>query len=322
ETDADPDRALRALRAPAARVLIPDAALESLRCGLLRAGVRGLPFGSPRYPRRLAILPDAPPLLLFRGSLAFLERPGVALVGARDATASGCALAQRLARDLVGLGFAVISGLARGIDAAAHRGALEAGGPTAAVLGCGPDRVYPARHARLGAEVVARGALLSELPPGTPPLPHHFPLRNRIISALCRAVVVVEARPHSGSLITARHALDQGRELLVVPGPVGAPPHEGSNRLLREHAHVLLEALDVPRALEWSPVPDAVEAPRPPADPVARAILAALGQEPASRDELAARLGLAAAALDRALLPLELEGRVVGERDGRLRVVA
>ena len=289
---------------------------------LARLGVRLVPYGSPAYPERIAALLDAAPLLGVRGDPGALAGPFAALVGARKATAYGLGVAARLARELAACGVGVVSGLALGIDAAAHRGALEAGGRTVAVLGCGPDRVYPARHERLAAEIAARGALLSELPPGAPPLAYHFPLRNRLISALAEAVVVVEARARSGSLITAEHAAEQGREVLAVPGPVDAPESEGPNRLLRDGAAPVLDASDVLRAIGGQHVAPASSArSAEPADPESRALWLALRSEPATRDELAARLGLAPQEMARRLLPLELDGRVLEDRDGRLRVV-
>jgi DNA processing protein len=216
-----------------------------------------------------------------------------------------------------------VSGLARGIDAAAHRGSLQGGGCTVAVLGCGPDRVYPHGHERLAEEIAARGALLSELSPGAPPFAYHFPLRNRLISALAEAVVVVEARARSGSLITVEHAAEQGREVLAVPGPVDSSASEGPNRLLRDGVAPALDAGDVLRAMGREPA----AGPRAPArsepiDPEVRALWLSLRTQPATRDELGAQLGLSPQELAPRLLALELEGRIAEDRDGRLRVVA
>jgi len=286
---------------------------------LAQCGARALPLGSPLYPDRLRRLPDPAPLLLVRGDPAALSAPAVAVVGSRRATTAGREAARALAGELVGLGFAVVSGLARGIDAAAHEGALEAGGTSVAVQGCGIDRVYPRGHERLAERLAAQGAVIGELPPGALPLQHHFPLRNRLIAGLASAVVVVEARTRSGSLVTARHALDQNAEVLAVPGPPRSPAHQGSNLLLREGAWVCLDGEDVlralgmpPREIPW-PDPEADTAPRSQRD-----ILAALREEPATPDELCRRLERPPEAVAADLVHLELAGRVAREPDGRL----
>ncbi len=308
---------------------------------LVRAGVRMVPFGSPAYPERIAALADAAPLLGVRGDPALLATPFVAIVGARAPTRLGLDIARRLARELAGHGIGIVSGLARGIDAAAHRGALEAGGVTVAILGCGPEQVYPLEHAQLAAEIAARGAVVSELPVGAPPAKHHFPLRNRLISALAHAVVVVEARARSGSLVTARHAANQGRDVLAVPGSVGAPTSEGPNQLLRDGAWPVLDASDVLAVLGFGPATPveranqascetsevrqrAASSPamqRPLLDPATNSLLDAIHRDPATRDELAERLGLSPQGLAQQLLPLELEGVVAEDPDGRLRVL-
>ena len=216
---------------------------------LARLGVRGLPLLSPRYPERLRRLADPAPLLWVQGSLEALAAPCVAVVGPRAPTSYGRLVARALARALAGAGLAVVSGLARGVDAEAHAGALEAGGLTVAFQACGPDLVYPAVHRDLAARIAARGALVSELPPGTPPLAPHFPLRNRLISGLSLAVVVVEARERSGSLVTARHAAEQGVDVLAVPGPIDAATSRGTNRLIRDGARMLLDVRDVLEAI-------------------------------------------------------------------------
>ncbi len=316
----------------AARRTSPERLAEATRA-LAGAEARLLPITSPGYPARLARISDAPPLLAVRGDVSLLDRPCVAIVGARAPSAYGLDAARRLAGDLAVEGVCVISGLARGIDAAAHRAALAAGGTSIAVLGCGPDRVYPAAHRGLARELCARGAVVSELPPGTPALPAHFPLRNRLISALSRAVVVVEARVRSGSLVTARHALDQGVEVLAVPGPIDVPTSEGPNRLLLDGARpaltaevVLAEAGIEPSALALRDPPRDGPAHAAPAgadlasDPVAERVIAALRHAPSTRDELGASLGLAAASLAPVLLELELSGRLREDRDGRLRL--
>ncbi len=258
-----------------------------------------------------------------RGEVGLLARPCIAVVGARAATAYGLRVARELARELAGQGFAVVSGLALGVDAAAHEGALEAGGATVAVFASGLDRVHPARHRGLAERIVAAGGtLVSEFPPGTPPLRGHFPRRNRLISGLSRAVVVVEARLRSGSLITARHALDQGREVLAVPGPVDAPTSAGTNELLRHGAAPLIDADDVRRVLGLPPVrtggPAPGAGPRGP-EGLGGVLYRSLQKEPATADDLVRRTGCSPAELALALLELELAGLVESGRDGRLR---
>ena len=296
---------------------------------LARHAVRAVPITSTVYPERLRILSDPPPLLLVRGSIEIIRRPAVAIVGARAATRYGLGVAESLAGELSAAGYAVVSGLARGIDAAAHRGALAGGGRTLAVLGCGPDLIYPPEHRSLAERILERGTILSELTPGSPPARHHFPLRNRLISGLVRAVVVVEARPRSGSLITARHALEQGREVLVVPGPIDCVTSAGSNALLRDGAQPVLDSADVLGALgnpekglpgrrsgESEPVIS-----EPPMDPAEAQLLEMLREEPASRDELMRRLGCEPRELALLLMALELGDRIREDRDGRLRAI-
>jgi DNA processing protein len=287
---------------------------------LARRDVRGVPIASPVYPERLRRLADAPVLLLVRGTPALLLVRTVAIVGARAPTEPGRATARRLAFDLARAGLAIVSGLARGIDAAAHEGALAAGGATTAFQACGPERVYPAAHRRLADAIVERGALVTEFPPGTPPLPAYFPLRNRLISALAEAVIVVEARERSGSLLTARCAADQGVEVFAVPGPIDAPTSVGPNRLIQQGAGLVMEAADVLRELGIA-ARGATTEPAVPALSLAAAVERVLRRRALSRDELPAALGRPPAELSAALLELELAGRVREDRDGRLRVV-
>jgi len=316
--DRDPRRALRRLR-PAACVDAPhvDHALRVLA----RLGARLLPYCSPAYPWRLSQLRDPAPLLSVVGACSALSAPAVAIVGARAATVYGRTVARRLAADLARAGVVIVSGLAYGIDAAAHEGALEAGGRTVAVQACGPDQIYPARHRGLAARIARSGALVTELPPGTPPRRAHFPLRNRLISGLARALVVVEARERSGSLITVRHALDQGIDVFAVPGPITAPTSAGPNQLLRDGAQPVLDADDVLAVLGLA----SDRAPARPRAPLARKlreIVSALERAPAAQDELARALGRTVGDLALDLLELELEGRIQRDRDGRLRVVS
>jgi DNA processing protein len=325
---ADPVAALASARGVEPATVLPPRRLRTLLDSLGAAEAVLVPFGAAAYPERIAALPDAPPLLAVRGDPRVLALPSVAIVGARAPTHLGLGVARRLGSDLAGHDVAVVSGLARGIDGAAHRGALDARGVTIAVLGCGPDLVYPEEHRALAAAIAVRGAVVSELPVGAPPAKHHFPLRNRLISGLARAVVVVEARARSGSLVTARHAADQGREVLAVPGPLDARTSEGTNLLLRAGAWPALDASDVLAAIGPGAATPAERAAIGPArreagptprddDPIVRA----LHQEPATRDELGARLGWSAQRVARELLPLELDGRVAEDRDGRLRVI-
>ena len=224
---------------------------HEVRQACTRAGVRIVPLGSEGYPALLAGIPDAPLVLYWLGSGIACEGT-VAVVGSRAPTDAGREFARGLAADLSLRGITVVSGMARGIDAAAHEGALEAEGKTVAVLGCGVDVLYPPEAGRLREKILIRGALVSEFPPGTQPLPWRFPARNRLISGMSRAVVVAEAPAKSGALITAGFALEQGREVMAVPGSPWFPHTGGSNRLLQEGAAVVTGADDVLFALGWT----------------------------------------------------------------------
>jgi DNA processing protein len=227
-----------------------EAALHDAR----RIGAEPVPIFDDRYPPLLACTIDPPPVLWIRGSHDVLARPGVAIVGSRAASPYALQVAARLAAGLAERGVVVPSGLARGVDSAAHRGCLKAGGGTIAVLGSGLDRVYPPEHEELAEEIARDGLLMSELAPGAAPLPEHFPLRNRIISGISIATVVVEASEHSGSLITARCALEQGRDVMAVPGSVLTGRNRGSHALLKDGAKVVETADDILQELEWRPV--------------------------------------------------------------------
>ena len=290
---------------------------------LARLGARAVPSTAEEYPLGLRTLPDPPPVLLVQGEIADLSRPAVAIVGARAATRYGRGVAEELGAAIAEAGFVVISGLARGVDAAAHRGALARGGRTVAVLGSGLDRIYPPEHADLAARISRSGAVVTELPLGRPPAAPHFPLRNRLISGLVDAVVVVEARQRSGSLITARHALDQGREVLVVPGPIDSPSSAGSNGLLRDGAKPVLDASDVLDAISpfQARLPE-VESHSPISDPDQARIHALLLEEPCDRDALARSLGWPPGRFALAISGLEMEGWLEVERDGRLFAVS
>jgi DNA processing protein len=288
---------------------------------LARAGARAVPIASALYPERLKRLVDAPPLLLVRGNPALLLVRSVAMVGARAATAYGQHVARELAAAAARGGLLVVSGLARGIDACAHEAALEAGGASLAFMPCGIEQVYPASHRRLAAALAQRGAVVSEFPVGTPPRAPYFPLRNRLISALSEAVVVVEARIASGTLVTARHAANQGVDVLAVPGPVTSPTSAGPHQLLRDGAGLVTSGADLLEAFGLAPsaAPEASAArmDAAPSGSLPARVLALLRVEPLARDALAARLGARDPDLAAALLDLELSGRATEDRDGR-----
>lgn len=294
---------------------------EAELAAVARAGARLLVWGEPGYPAPLAAIEDAPPVLTLRGDPALLARPMIGMVGARNASANGRRFARQLARDLGESGLVVVSGLARGIDAEAHAGALATG--TVAVLAGGVDIAYPEENARLQAEIAEAGLLLSEQPLRTVPTARHFPRRNRLISGLSSGVIVVEAAPRSGSLITARLALEQGREVFAVPGSPLDPRARGTNNLIREGATLTESADDVLRSLEpmlRAPLaerrPARYEAAPPPAVDegdlaAARGEIAArLGPAPVPVDELVRQSGAPAAVVAAALLELELAGRL------------
>lgn len=259
------------------------------------------------FPALLAQLHDPPTELYVRGSRDWLAQPAVAVVGARSCSAYGASVARTLGRELATAGLVVVSGLARGIDGEAHRGALEGGGLTVAVLGCGIDRDYPRAHAGLAERIRASGAVVSEYPPGTEPAPWRFPARNRIIAGLSLATVVVEARERSGALITADFALELGREVFAVPGEITAALSAGTNDLLRQGAAPLLSAADVLGALGLEP-PELP--PLPPVSPAAASVLRLLADGPREADGIARLAGRSSAEVAAALVELELAGLV------------
>ena len=275
------------------------------------------------YPPRLMDL-ERPPALHVRAPVAgarlltLLEPPVVAIVGSRHASAGGVAFAQRLAGDVAAAGVCVVSGLARGIDAGAHAGALERAGRTVAVLGCGIDRDYPAATIPLARRISTDGAVVSEYPVGTPPAPFRFPERNRIVAALADVTIVVEAAARSGALITARLALELGREVLVVPGSPWLTGSEGTNALLKDGAIPLTDAADVLLALGLDPGAGRADDPELVGD--AARVMAAIRRDPASADLIAARCGLGLAATAGVLGELELAGLIV--RDSSARFVS
>ena len=264
------------------------------------------------YPRALLDISDPPPAFYFRGKRELLNRPTLAIVGSRNATPQGMENAESFAAALSAAGFTIASGLAQGIDAAAHRGGLSAAGSSIAVIGTGPDRIYPAANRDLGLRLANEGGVLSEFPLGTPPLPANFPRRNRLLSGLSRGVLVVEATLASGSLITARFAAEQGREVFAIPGSIHSPFSKGSHRLIRDGAKLVETAQDVLEELgEMASRPDSPADPPGPA-PAGDAgrVLEALAHDPAGVDALSARTGLAAGIVSVALVELELSGRV------------
>ncbi|MEK7816322.1 MAG: DNA-processing protein DprA [Pseudomonadota bacterium] len=285
------------------------------------------------YPPLLRQIPDPPLALYVIGDRAALSRPQLAIVGSRNPTPAGRENARAFARHLAGAGLAITSGLALGIDGAAHRGALEAsGGATLAVVATGLDRVYPARHRELAHEIARAGALISEFPLGTPPLPENFPIRNRLISGLALGVLVVEAAVGSGSLITARLATDQGREVFAIPGSIHSPLARGCHALIRQGAKLVETAQDIleelgalARAVADSGAAPASPAPRVlPAElpaPMAQ-LLICLGYDPASIDQLVERSGLTTEAVSSMLLQLELQGLVEAGAGGKFQRIA
>jgi DNA processing protein len=266
---------------------------------LSAAGLAWLARDDPTFPPRLRAIHDPPPGLFVRGRapLELLDRPTVAVVGARACSPYGTAVALAFARELAAAGAVVVSGLARGVDAAAHRGALDAG-ETVAVLGCGIDRDYPRVHASLAAAIADRGLILAEYPPGVEPAPWRFPARNRIVAGLCAVTVVVEARERSGALITADLALEEGREVFAVPGEITSSLSAGTNALLKLGATPLTGAADVLASFGLEP-----ETAQSETSPLLELL-------PASADELVRKTGLGAGEVARALVELELEGRV------------
>ena len=275
------------------------------------AGPRGIvTLGDPDYPAALLQAPDPPLLLYLLGRRELAAAPAVAIVGSRNPTPQGAENAHAFARDLSLAGLTIVSGLARGVDAAAHAGALEGAGGTIAIVGTGLDIVYPRSHASLARRIASEGLLISEYPLGAPPLADHFPRRNRLIAGLARGTLVVEAALRSGSLITARLANEAGREVFAIPGSIHSPLARGCHALIRQGAKLVETAHDVLEELQMpAPAPVAAE-PDPAATGDDAALLAALGHDPVTLDALAARTGRSAAELSVRLMTLELDGRV------------
>ncbi|MEN9705980.1 MAG: hypothetical protein RLZZ393_1859 [Pseudomonadota bacterium] len=325
-----PDR-LRGLGLPSAASVAladpPEARIDADLAFLQRSGSLLLPCTDPGYPVQLAQIPCAPAVLHVRGDPAVLHRPQLAVVGSRRPTPAGRDIAQAFSGALSAAGLVITSGLALGIDAAAHEGALQAGGHTIAVCGTGLDRCYPSRHEDLARRIADQGALVSEFPPGTAPLAHHFPRRNRILSGLTRGTLVVEAALPSGSLVTARCAADQGREVFAIPGSIRNPLSAGCHSLLRDGArlvtspHDILGEIDLPienLCLDFHKVAKTPgqHGPGRRLDKPSEMLLDALGFEPASVDELVDRTGLPAGSVASMLLALELDLRVAPQPGG------
>lgn len=314
-----PEDAARALTGP------PPDWLPAALDWLAEPGHELLTLADPDYPALLRLAPGAPVALFLRGNRALLGQPHFAIVGSRNPTPQGAENAHAFAAYLASCGLVICSGLAAGIDAAAHRGALAASAPTTAVLGCGPDRVYPADNAGLAQRITADGLIISEYLPGTRPIKENFPRRNRIISGLSLGVLVVEAAQRSGSLITARLAGDQGREVFAIPGSIHNPLARGCHALIRQGAVLVETAHDI--LAELGPLAgvsvqqeEHATAPAPAAperDGDYRKLLAALAHDPAGVDGLAARTGLTAAEVSSMMLILELQGAVESLPGGR-----
>lgn len=288
------------------------------------SGSRLLIHGQPGYPSLLAELPDAPAVLYVQGDPVCLTQPQLAMVGSRNPSAQGLATARDFASHLARAGLVVTSGLALGIDAASHQGALAGGGVTLAVCGTGLDQIYPASHRALAEQIVAHGALISEYPPGTPPLRENFPRRNRIIAALSLGTLVVEAALRSGSLITARLAGEQGREVFAIPGSIHNPLSKGCHQLIRQGAKLVETAQDIleelgPLAGALAPVGTA-ESPRATEeepDPAYATVLNTVGYDPTPVDVIVERTGMTADVVCSMLLILELQGQVAVAPGGR-----
>ncbi len=275
-----------------------------------------LTLADAEYPAQLLQIDDPPPLLYWVGRPECLEQPQLAIVGSRNPTPTGLDNAREFARYLAASGWCVCSGLAQGVDGAAHRGALQSG-TTLAVMGTGPDRIYPASHRQLAHEIAGAGLLITEFAPGTPPKADHFPRRNRLISGLSQGVLVVEATTQSGSLITARLAGEQGREVFAIPGSIHNPQARGCHALIRQGAKLVESAGDILEELGTPNEPPATlpdHGPEPAherlTDPDYQRLTQALGYDPVSVDELITRTGLTAESVSSMLLLLELEGHV------------
>jgi DNA processing protein len=297
---------------------IDDAAARAALEHARRPGHRFVLQKDPHYPRRLLDLCDPPPVLYYRGGLEALEGRVVAIVGSRAATPYGRSLATSIAADFAAYGVAVVSGLARGIDAAAHRGAVRSGEPTVAVIGSGITALYPPYHRELAQEIVeSGGAVVSEFPPAMPARPHQFPMRNRLVAALADATIVVEAGCKSGALITARLAGDLGRHVFALPGDVGRATSEGTNGLIKDGVALATGAADIAGVLGWG-----IAITRAGSERVENVLLGALAAGGSSIDEVCAKTGLGSADADAQLTILEMQGAVERLAGGLYQAVA
>ena len=303
---------------------VPDiGVVEREQAAVARLGARYLILGEPGYPPLLTELDNAPPALIVRGDAALLQRMCVAIVGARNASAAACRFARQIAHDLAG-DATVVSGLARGIDTAAHVGSLSGG--TVAVIAGGIDVAFPPENAELQERIASEGLLVAEMPPGTEPRARHFPYRNRIIAGLAQGTVVVEAAPKSGSLITARLAAEAGREVMAVPGSPLDPRAQGCNLLIREGATLVQSAADVleqlrpidPRSVRAPVEPFGAAPPEDASDRDRARVVGLLGPVPVGVDEIIRQAGLSPAVVQTVLLELELAGRLERHAGGRV----
>jgi DNA processing protein len=292
----------------------PDrASLETAHAWLAQPGNSLMTLADDDYPPSLLEIADPPAMLYCKGRRSLLKQPALGIVGSRNATPQGSRDAEAFAHALSDAGLTIVSGLALGIDAAAHRGGLAGAGSSVAVVGTGLDRVYPARNKALAHQLAENGLIVSEFPLGTQPLPGHFPRRNRLISGLSRGVLVVEATPDSGSLITARVATEQGREVFAIPGSIHSPMARGCHALIKQGAKLVESAADILDELAWQQRLAPPVLPDTPADP----ILSALDDAPTTLDTLAQRTGLTLDALSAKLLTLELDGHLASLPGGR-----
>jgi DNA processing protein len=320
--DAIPDLARRGGGKPPRLFAVADAEREVAR--IEKLGARYLVLGQGLYPSLLAQLDDAPPLLIAKGDLNLLDRPAVAIVGARNASAAACRFARSLAHDLGNEGLVVVSGLARGIDSAAHDGALESG--TIGVIAGGVDVFYPPENEGRQKALFDRGLVLAEMPPGTEPRARHFPYRNRIIAGLSVGTIVVEAAPRSGSLITARLAAESGREVMAIPGSPLDPRAQGCNQLIRDGATLVQNAADVVEAVQprntrvASPAFDYEPQPEQFDGEGVDAVEALLGPSPVPVDEIIRLSGAPSGAVQMALLELDLAGRLDRHAGNRVSI--
>lgn len=295
--------------------------LEEVWTSILEKGIQVLTWEDETYPRRLRDIEQSPPVLYMLGELHDEDRWAVAIVGTRRVTQYGRQVTREVASQLAQAGITVVSGLARGVDAVAHQAALQSGGRSIAIMGCGVDIIYPPEHRQLASEIVQHGALLSDYPPGTPPDAVNFPPRNRIISGIAHAVLIVEAGERSGALITAAFAAEQGREVFAVPGNIYAPQSRGTNNLIRQGANVFCDVQDLIESLNLTLVAEHRAAQKAlPSNPDEARLFAVLSQEPLHVDEIRAKVDMPIAQVAATLSIMELKGLV--KQVGAMRYIA